>query len=96
VDFDENLKVTSQPDTSLLAMDDALNRLALVYARKSRVLEFRFFGGLSVKDTAEVIKVSADTVCATGRGLLRERAYVSEGQIQLRSPPATYESPSGA
>ena len=62
VDFDENLMVTSQPDTNLLALDDALNRLALVDERKSRVVELRFFGGLSVKDTAEVMKVSADTV----------------------------------
>jgi RNA polymerase sigma-70 factor (ECF subfamily) len=62
VDFDENLTVTSHPDTNLLALDDALNRLALVDARKSRVVELRFFGGLSVKDTAEVMKVSADTV----------------------------------
>src|SRR6266550_5397264 len=62
VDFDEALAVTSEPDISLLALDDALNRLALVDARKSRVVELRFFGGLSVKDTAEVMKVSADTV----------------------------------
>lgn len=62
VDFHENLRVTSQPDTNLLALDDALNRLALVDERKSRVVELRFFGGLSVKDTAEVMKVSADTV----------------------------------
>jgi len=62
VDFHENLTVTTQPDTNLLALDDALNRLALVDERKSRVVELRFFGGLSVKDTAEVMKVSADTV----------------------------------
>src|SRR5437773_8260465 len=62
VDFDENLRVTSQPDTNLLALDDALNRLALVDERKSRVVELRFVGGLRVKDTAEVMKVSTDTV----------------------------------
>ena len=62
MDFHENLTVTTQPDTNLLALDDALNRLALVDERKSRVVELRFFGGLSVKDTAEVMKVSADTV----------------------------------
>src|SRR5438552_4535038 len=62
VDFHENLRVTSQPDTNLLALDDALNRLALVDDRKRRVVVLRFFGGLSVKDTAEVMKVSADTV----------------------------------
>jgi len=62
VDFDEALVVTSQPDTNLLALDDALNRLALQDARKSRVVELRFFGGLGVKETAEVMKVSTDTV----------------------------------
>ena len=54
--------MTSEPDISLLALDDALNRLALVDARKSRVVELRFFGGLGVKETAEVMKVSSDTV----------------------------------
>jgi RNA polymerase sigma factor (TIGR02999 family) len=62
VDFDEAVLITSQPDSNLVALDDALNRLALVDARKSRVVELRFFGGLGVKETAEVLKVSADTV----------------------------------
>lgn len=62
VDFDEALVVTSEPDANLVALDDALNRLALVDARKSRVVELRFFGGLDIKETAEVLKVSADTV----------------------------------
>jgi RNA polymerase sigma-70 factor, ECF subfamily len=62
VNFDEALLVTAQPDFNLVALDDALNRLALVDARKSRVVELRFFGGLGVKETAEVMKVSADTV----------------------------------
>lgn len=62
VDFDEALVVTSQPDANLVALDDALNRLALLDARKSRVVELRFFGGLGVKETAEVMKVSTDTV----------------------------------
>jgi len=43
-------------------MDDALKELAVVDERKSRVVELRFFGGLSVKETAEVLKVSSDTV----------------------------------
>jgi RNA polymerase sigma factor (TIGR02999 family) len=62
VHFDEAVLVTSKPDANLVALDDALNRLALVDARKSRVVELRFFGGLGVKETAEVMKVSADTV----------------------------------
>jgi len=46
----------------LIALDDALNALAKVDPRKARVIELRFFAGLSVEETAEVLKVSADTV----------------------------------
>jgi RNA polymerase sigma factor (TIGR02999 family) len=60
--FDEALLVSSQPDVDLVALDDALKRLALIDSRKSRVVELRFFGGLGVKETAEVLKVSNETV----------------------------------
>jgi RNA polymerase sigma factor (TIGR02999 family) len=46
----------------LIALDDALDTLAKIDERKSRVVELRFFGGLSVEETAEVLKVSPDTV----------------------------------
>ncbi len=49
-----------QPD--LVALDDALEALAAFDPRKSKVVELRFFGGLSVKETAEVLQVSQDTV----------------------------------
>ena len=62
VDFDDLLVVSSQPDTNLLAVDQALERLARVDARSSRVVELRFFGGLGVKETAAVMKISTDTV----------------------------------
>lgn len=62
VNFDEAMLVTAQPDFNLVALDDALNRLAEFDERKSKVVELRFFGGLGVKETAEVMKVSADTV----------------------------------
>jgi RNA polymerase sigma factor (sigma-70 family) len=45
-----------------VAVDDALKALALVDPRKSQVVELRFFGGLSVEETAEVLKVSQETV----------------------------------
>jgi RNA polymerase sigma factor (TIGR02999 family) len=48
--------------TDLVAVDDALNQLAKVDDRKSQVVVMRFFGGLSVEETAEVLKVSPDTV----------------------------------
>jgi RNA polymerase sigma factor (TIGR02999 family) len=50
----------SQPE--VLAVDDALNALAKIDSRKSQVVELRFFGGLSVEETAEVLRVSPDTV----------------------------------
>jgi RNA polymerase sigma-70 factor, ECF subfamily len=62
VNFEDELVITDQPDSNLLALDEALNRLAEVDERKSKVVELRFFGGLDVKETAEVMKVSADTV----------------------------------
>jgi len=62
VNFEEALVVTAQSDFNLVALDDALNRLAKMDARKSNVVELRFFGGLDVKETAEVMKVSPDTV----------------------------------
>ena len=62
VNFDEALLVAAQTDFDLVALDDALTRLAEVDERKSKVVELRFFGGLDVKETAEVLKVSTDTV----------------------------------
>ncbi len=46
----------------LIALDDALTALAQIDPRKARVIELRFFAGLSVEETAEVLKVSSDTV----------------------------------
>jgi len=62
VDLDEALIVSSEPDIDLVALDEALKRLEHVDERQSRVVELRFFGGLDVKETAEVLKVSVDTV----------------------------------
>jgi RNA polymerase sigma factor (sigma-70 family) len=45
-----------------VAIDDALNTLAGMDARKARVIELRFFGGLSVEETAEVLKISPQSV----------------------------------
>jgi RNA polymerase sigma factor (TIGR02999 family) len=60
--FDEALLASPAPGPDLVALDDALEELAVKDARKSRVVELRFFGGLSVEETAEVLKVSPDTV----------------------------------
>ena len=62
VTFDEALVVTNEPTQDFVALDDALEALATFDERKSRVIELRFFGGLTVDETASVLKVSADTV----------------------------------
>jgi RNA polymerase sigma factor (TIGR02999 family) len=51
-----------QKDVDVVALDDALTALAQFDARKARVVELRFFGGLNFDETAEVLKVSAVTV----------------------------------
>jgi RNA polymerase sigma-70 factor, ECF subfamily len=62
VTFDEGLAVTTEPLQDFVALDDALTALAAFDERKSRVIEMRFFGGLTVEETASVLKVSPDTV----------------------------------
>ena len=62
VSLDEALLVTPEASQQLMALDDALHALAAVAERKSRVVELRYFGGLSVDETAEVLKVSPETV----------------------------------
>ncbi len=59
--LDEDLGM-SQERLDLAALDDALKALAAVDPRKSRMVELRFFGGLSVEETAEALKVSPETV----------------------------------
>ena len=54
--------VATEASADLVAVDDALSLLAKVDQRKSQVVEMRFFGGLSVEETAEVLKVSPETV----------------------------------
>ena len=60
--LDEELLVSREPRADLVALDDALNALAAIDQRKSQVVELRFFGGLGVDETAEVLKVSPETV----------------------------------
>jgi RNA polymerase sigma factor (TIGR02999 family) len=62
VSLDEEHLVVGQPHRDLVSLDDALEALATLDARKVRVVELRFFGGLSVEETAEVLKVSPQTV----------------------------------
>ena len=82
VTFDDALVVTDEPGQDLVALDDALKALATVDERKARVIELRFFGGLSVEETAAVLKVSVDTVM---RDWMLAKAWL---QRELRDPGA--------
>lgn len=62
VPVNESLATASDRPPDFVALDDALKALAAVDERKSHVVELRFFGGLSVEETAEVLQVSQETV----------------------------------
>jgi len=62
ITFDEAVVVTRDPPADYVALDEALEALGKFDPRKSRVIELRFFGGLSVEETAAVLAVSVDTV----------------------------------
>ena len=62
VPLDEILLAAQARGVEVLALDEALEALALIDKRKSRVVELRYFGGLSIEETAEVLEVSMDTV----------------------------------
>jgi RNA polymerase sigma-70 factor, ECF subfamily len=62
LNLDEIPELGSWRARELIALDDALNAMAKMDPRKARVIDLRFFAGLSVEETAEVLKVSPDTV----------------------------------
>ncbi|HUO29275.1 MAG TPA: sigma-70 family RNA polymerase sigma factor [Bryobacteraceae bacterium] len=86
VDLNEALADVGRPDANLVAVDDALTALTAVDPRKSQVVELRFFGGLSAKETAEVLKVSEDTVLRDWKlaksWLRRELTKEKPGKVQ--------------
>ena len=62
VPLDPDLPVSTGPDPDLIKLDDALSALAEFDQRKAKIVELRFFGGLTVRETAEVLEVSTNTV----------------------------------
>jgi RNA polymerase sigma-70 factor, ECF subfamily len=62
VELDESVDAIPDRGSELIALDDALDALARMDPRKARVVEMRFFGGLTVEETAEVLRVSAQSV----------------------------------
>ena len=62
IDIEHALDVSSKRPAEMVALDDALNELARLAPRKARIVELRFFAGLEVKETAEIVGVSPETV----------------------------------
>ncbi len=62
LDLNESIDALPEPDSRLVDLDEALESLARFDARKAKVVELRFFGGLSVEETAEVLKISPQSV----------------------------------
>jgi RNA polymerase sigma factor (TIGR02999 family) len=62
VDLDEALVVAAEPDPAILHLDEALKRLASFDARKARVVELRYFGGLTASEISSVLGISPQTV----------------------------------
>jgi RNA polymerase sigma-70 factor, ECF subfamily len=85
LELEEALVAAEAPGPDLVALDDALQALAAVDARKSQVVELRFFGGLSVEETAQVLKISSDTVTREWK--------LAKNWLRLE---LTRETPSGA
>jgi RNA polymerase sigma factor (TIGR02999 family) len=81
VPLNETVAVFRDRQTDIVALDDALQTLAHIDERKSRVVEMRFFGGLSIKEVADVLHVSQETVLRDWRlakvWLLRELSQVA-------------------
>ncbi len=85
VSLDEAAVVSAEPSADLVALDDAMHALSALDARKSQVVEMRFFGGLTVQETAEALDVSPETVMRDWqfakkwlqRELMRERRTLS-------------------
>lgn len=62
LELDEALVVSQQKASEVIALDEALKQLALIDPRQSRIVELRFFGGLTVEEAAEVLHVSPVTI----------------------------------
>jgi RNA polymerase sigma factor (TIGR02999 family) len=86
VTLDEAMVGTQEKGAELVALDDALQALTEFDPRKGRVVELRFFGGLSVKETAEVLNVSEDTVLRDWR--------LAKSWLQREMAPETLTKPS--
>lgn len=62
LELEEAFNITAEKDSDLVALDEALSELAKLDERKAKIVELKFFGGLSVEETAEVLQISGVTV----------------------------------
>ena len=96
VPLDEVLDARETGGIELIALDSALRSLAEIDGRKSRIVELRYFGGLSVEETAEILKVSVETA---KRDWKIARAWLYNelaGKTGSVTPGASLELPSSA
>jgi RNA polymerase sigma-70 factor, ECF subfamily len=86
VPLDNALLITPEPELDVLAVDRALEAFAKIDRRKSQVVELRFFGGLSVEETAEVLGLSVETVKRDWRVAKLWLSRELQGSRRRRSP----------
>ena len=84
VELDKEIAVSGERISELVALDDVLTSLAKLSQRQSEVVEMRYFGGLSVEETAQALRVSPETVMRDWRAA---KAWLS---AQLNSPGALW------
>ena len=89
VPLDKALLVTPAPELDVLAVDRALEAFAKISPRKSQVVELRFFGGLSVEETADVLGISVETVKRDWRVA---KLWISR-ELQRQTPRRATERP---
>ena len=85
VELPADVAIAGKNELDLLVLDDALDRLAELYPRHARIVELRFFGGLSVPEVASVLRVSTPTV---KRDWALARAWLHRRLEETRSPRA--------
>ncbi len=81
VSFDQTFVFSPEISAELVALDDALNALSAVDRRKGEVVEMRYFGGLSVEETATALKVSTDTVRRDDPAIQSAESFLPEHVI---------------
>jgi RNA polymerase sigma factor (TIGR02999 family) len=89
IELTDAAAVTAEPDLDIIAIDEAMKRLALVDERAARVVELRFFGGMNVEETAEALGIAPATVkrdwTIAHAWLLRE---IQKGDVDADDAPS--------